>query len=78
MGNGCYSLFWTGVGDTRYRIEYTEGLGREFVPVVRSLMAERCDESVGEPTMMSFTDDFTLTPLLTNALRLYRLRVINE
>ncbi len=79
-----YEVRWNTIGGVRYRLEYSLGYNADspdggFEPVARPLSSEMDTSAQGDPSIMTFTDDGTLTPPLgTNILRLYRVRVMHE
>lgn len=70
---------WATVGATRYRIEYCDNPAAgslRFTPIVRPVAEEMDAAASGSPSTMSFTDDFTLTPVpAAGTARLYRVAV---
>ena len=77
LTSGWYALHWSAVGGTRYRLEYSATLTPpDFQPVPRPLAEEVDASAYGTDSTQSFLDVFA--PPETNAMRLYRIRVLNE
>jgi hypothetical protein len=79
--NGHFTLTWSAVGGTRYRVSYNDtGSASDnacYKDIIRPITAEMNSAPVGSPVLQSFTDDFTLTPSPTNGFRYYRVRVVS-
>lgn len=77
--NGTFSLSWSAIGGTRYRIQYANGFpvaGGTWTDLVRNLTNEMNAAPYGTPTIQSFTDDFTLTGAPTHQSRYYRIKIV--
>lgn len=80
--NGHYTIVWNSVGDTRYRVQYSNGAGNgsynsAYTDIVRSVGVETDPSPAGTASSMTFTDDFTLSggpP--PNGARYYRIKVV--
>jgi hypothetical protein len=76
-----YTLTWVGAGGVRYRVLYSDGnsaggFNNVFTPIVRSVQQEMNSNSPGATSLMTFTDDFTLTGVPVRGVRYYRLQVL--
>jgi hypothetical protein len=72
LPDGHFTLNWSSVGGTRYRVQYSDDISSaNFTDVVRSIDLEMDPASYGLPSTQSFTD--ALAP--TNKARFYRVRV---
>jgi 1,4-alpha-glucan branching enzyme len=79
VSSGWHTVRWQSRGGSRYELEYSTDLVVGFEPITRPFAQEVDPSSYGIPSSMQFVDDYTLTdPPGTNALRLYRVRVVNE
>ena len=78
--SGWYALRWNSTGGTRYALEVSPGLENAPFQLIAQPMREAVDAAdYGVTSVMSFVDDFTLTPPpATNLMRVYRVRVLNE
>jgi hypothetical protein len=75
--NGAFTLTWSAVGGTRYRVQYCDGTAEGgftgvFTDLVRDISLEMDNNPVGSISTQSFTD--TLTG--TNRGRYYRIEVV--
>ena len=71
LTNGQFSLSWSAIGGTRYRVQYSASLTDLFTDIIRPVDAEMDSSPVGSTSTQSFTDTFSPT----NATRFYRVRV---
>jgi hypothetical protein len=71
--NGTFSLRWSSVGGTRYRIQHSDGgITNGFSDVIRLIDAEMDPSPYGFPSTRSFTDSNSPT----NHARYYRIKVV--
>ena len=83
--NGHCVLKWSSTGGTRYRVQYANSDAGGGIPpgaftdVVRSITDEMDANTVGAPSIQSFTDDFTQTGAPPpHGARYYRVRVLSQ
>jgi hypothetical protein len=71
------TIAWEAVGGTRYRVSFTDDAQMPFTDIPRPVAREMHPGAYGSSSIVTFTDDFTLTggpP--ASGLRLYRIRVV--
>ncbi len=77
---GHVTLQWSSVGNTRYRVQYSNGTNGSFegvfTDIIRSLDLELTPGSDDVTSTGSFVDDFSLTSGTTNQARYYRLKIV--
>jgi hypothetical protein len=73
--NGNFSLIWSTVGGTRYRIQYADQMNGPFNDLIRFIDTEMDSSPHGTASTQSFTDNFTQTGASTNNARYYRVKV---
>ncbi len=82
--SGWPAIRWNAAGGSRYRLEYADQLDPDhpqtgFQAIARPLAAELAPAEPGTFATLEFEDTFTWTPSPgTNALRLYRVKVLGE
>ncbi len=68
--DGHFTLTWSSVGGTRYRVQSSESLDGTFTDIERAEENEIDSKPFGEASTQSFTDT------LTNGSRFYRVKVV--
>ena len=72
-----FSMTWTSVGGTRYRVQYKNGdITAPFLDLTQHVTLEMDPLPPGTPSTRAFTDDYSLTGVLTNGSRFFRVQVI--
>jgi hypothetical protein len=75
--NGHFSITWSAIGGTRYRVSYADDLRAPFTNLVRPVAHVMNPAPVGVATTSTFTDDLSLTGgAPSGGKRFYRVQVI--
>ena len=77
---GYFTFTWTGIGGTRYRIEYSDsaangGFSGVFTEIARPASLEMAPLPLGASSVCRFVDDFSLAGPPLAGCRYYRLKV---
>ena len=71
--DGVFTLTWSAVGGTRYRVQRSDDLSKPFTDIVQDVTREMSSAPYGASSTLTFSD--SLGVATTNQARYYRLKV---